>query len=343
MKKSFIIILSVLLIGAILFTNCQQAAVTGAKVHKSRGDYDKAIEQCEIAVETNPEDAEAYFVMGQCYGIKKMFREMNEAFTNALKYSQQRAPEIEQERLRYWIDLFNAGNSLTKQNKLNEAIVSYNLAIEIIPDKIEAYQNLGFSYIQSDNIQEALKAYSKASEIDPENLHVKNSIGALYYQDKEYTKAIEILEEVLAKADPQSQIYNEAIYNLAYCYDLMGDADKAIETYDSALKANPNDKDLIFNMGRLYFQQEKYEKAIEIFQQVLSINPEDFETNYFIGNSYGLMEKYEESIPYLEKASQIKPDDAATWNRLGIAYVRTGQPEKGKAAFDKEKELQGTQ
>lgn len=375
MKRTFIFIIVALIGGFILFTSCQQTAVTSAKLYLQQANYDAAIEQCKLAIEEMPNNAEAYFVLGQAYGKKKMYREMNEAFKNSLEFSQKHTPEIEQHRLKYWIDLFNSGVASIKQDQLNDAVEKFNLAIEIIPDRVDAYKNLAFAYTQKKDDPSAIQTYIKAIEIDSTDLEIKNYLGNLYYQNKEYEKAIKVLNEVTAKADPHSKEFSEALHSIAISYDLMGQSDKAIEAYENALKVAPEDVDLMFNMGRLYFMQENYEKAIESFQKVLEKDPDDFDSNLNIGNVYiniadslakeakatddkgklilsetEIAQKeslskgnFEKAIPYLEKATQIKSDNANAWTLLGIVYVRAGMAEKGKEAFDKADELKVTE
>jgi len=218
----------------------------------------------------------------------------------------------------------------------------------------------------------ATLTYRNAIKQDPNDLELKGFLGTLLYQTKKYEEAIEVLGEVLVNADPQSKEYNDALYNLAYSYDLMGRSDKAIEAYQTALSTAPNDKDLMFNMGRLYFMQNNFEKAIETFSAVIAMDPDDFDANLNVGNAYlsiadslsGESRKiddqgnsihpqtkidelesqskgfFEKAVPFLKKATEIKPDNINAWRMLGIAYVRIGDAEKGQEAFDKADELE---
>lgn len=254
---------------------------------------------------------------------------------------------------------------------MQEAVNKFKLAIEIMPDKINSYKNLAYAYTQLEQNDKAIETYLKAAEIDPSDMDIRNSIGVLYYQTEQYEKAVEALQVVIDNTDPISEAYTDALYNMAYAYDLMGESEKAIGAYKTALADNPNDKDLIFNMGRLFYMQDKYDQAIETFEQVLQIDPNDFEANINIGNAYVTMAEkmysdatatddrgnlllpeaesaqkqqeaiaiFHKSIPKLEKSTQLKPDNANAWQLLGVAYVRVGEIEKGQEAFDKAEQL----
>ena len=54
MKREFTILCVVLLGAILLFTQCQQTEITSAKVYMQQANYDKAIEQCKLAIEKVP-------------------------------------------------------------------------------------------------------------------------------------------------------------------------------------------------------------------------------------------------------------------------------------------------
>lgn len=372
MKRATILFAVLLLSASIIFIQCN-TELSSAKLAMQQQNYDKVIEDCNQALETSPNNPEVYFVLGQAYGHKKMYMEMNDAFAKSLENGQKYANEIEQHRLKYWIDVFNSGVNQIKQDKVAQAIDNFKFAIALMPDRIDAYKNLAYAYSQNDQDADAVDVYKAAIEQAPEDLEIKTFLGTLYYQTKQYDNAIEVLSGVLEKADPASKEYNDALYNIAYSYDLLGQSDKAIDMYNKALETTPNDKDLIFNMGRLYYMQDNYMGAIESFQRVLGIDSEDFDANLNIGNSYiqiaqtiadearaiddkgnpVLSEKeiaekeaesianFKKAIENLEKAVELKADNANAWQMLGVAYIRIGEGEKGKEAFDKSEALRG--
>jgi tetratricopeptide (TPR) repeat protein len=337
----FVGMMAVLLTTFFLITGCQNTAVTSAKVYMQQNNYDKAIEQCNIAISQNPNDAEAYFVLGKAYGTKGMYREMKDAFDKSLAISNSRAADIQSLKNRYWRELFNSGVSSYRQDQLDKAVDKFLLAIELIPDSTASYKNLGIVYSQMDKDSMAVQTYLKAIEIDPEDIKMKTVLGSLYYKNGEYENAIDIFQKVVEKADPNSKEYVDAMISMAFSYDFLGESDKAKNTYLSALEKVPNNKDIIFNLGRLNFMQKNYEEAIENFKKVLEADPEDFESYLNIGNAYLQLEKFKESIPFYQKAIEFKPDNANAWNNLGVAYVRAGDTEKGKEAFDKAESLRG--
>ena len=341
MKRTVLFILLLIAAGALLLTSCQSTAVTSAKVYMQQSNWDKAIEQCKLAVEMNPSDAEAYFVMGEAYNKKKMYLEANDALVKCSKLSPTpaRAAEIKNLRDNIWVSLFNQGVNHIKAGKIDDAVKSFDEAIAVEPQKLEAYKNKAYAYSQARNDSMAIVTYKSALAVDSTDNEILNFLGTLYYRTQKYDLAIETLQKVINNSDPGDKLYSEALLTIAYAYDLSGDSDKALATYESALEKDPNNKDLWFNLARLLFMQEKYDEAIDGFKKVLESDPNDFDTYMNIGNAYLKLEKFDEAVPYYEKAIELQPDNPNAWNNAGIAYVRSGQADKGKEAFAKADEL----
>jgi len=338
MKRHFII--TALLAAAVVFwSGCQQTAVTSAKVYIQQQNYEKAIEQAELAIQSNPNDAEAHYVAGQAYGYVGEFRKMNEAFNTSLELSPKRETEITYYKNKYYADLFNLGADAIRNNELDTAKEKYELCIDMIPDNGAAYTNLALVHTLLEEDSIAIELYKKAIALDPEDLNIQVTLGMIYYREKMYDEAIATFEDVLTKAEPGSENYNKSIYHIAYSYDLMGDRDKAIETYFAALETNPEDKDLLFNLGRLYFLQERLDDSIEMFKKVIELDPEDFESQLNVGQALIEGKKYAEAIPFYEKAVELNPDTYTGWYNLAICYIQVGEREKGVNAFARAEEL----
>lgn len=338
LKLAVAVLISAVL--GVFFCGCPNPDVEGAKVAiHNNNNPDRAIELTQKVITQDPQNAEAYFVMGEAYGMKGKYKEMNDAFNNSLKVSPKFTAKIEADKQKFWQNLFVAGVTSIKQNKLDLALEQFSLATEILPNRTEAYKNLAYTYSQLGNDSSAIDVYKKAVQIDTSDLDLQTSLGIFYYRVKDYDNAIKVLEPVMKKAEPGSKEYSDALYHLSYAYDLTDRSDKAIEMYKKALELAPGDKDLIFNLSRLYFIQEKYDKAIEGFNQILEENPDDFESNINVGNAYIKLEKWDKAIPYLKQSTELQPDNANAWDLLGVALVNAGQIEEGKNAFNKADQL----
>ncbi len=371
-RTAYAILISMIFVLSVSFIGCGNPLVSGAKVSIQQNNYDKAIEQCLQAIEQEPDNAEAYYVMGNAYFKKSMFKEMNDAFIKSLAIGDKFNDKIESHRELAWNKLFESGVTDINEAQYEKAAEKFEVATQIKPERVSAYNNLAYVYNQLDQPEKAKDTYIRALAVDSTDMEIKYYLGVLYYNTKNYEACIETMNEVLENTEPGSELYNNSIVTLAIAYDLSGNSDKAIETYDNALKVNPTDKDILFNKGRLYFLQKDYENAAKVWQRVIEIDPDDFEAHLNIANSYinvgdslkneqrnqndkmeyihteeeraelqeRYMEQYSKAIPLLEKAAQLQPENPNVWQVLGYVYYWSDPndkeaQEKSKNAFDK--------
>ncbi|MBN1465524.1 tetratricopeptide repeat protein [candidate division KSB1 bacterium] len=368
--KSRFTVLAIVLLGFIaLFFACQTKEVTSAKVYIQQDNWDKAIEQLEMAVSMYPNDAEAHYLLGEGMAQKQNWGRMNEMFETSLNLAPTFEAQIKNTRDKNWVSQFNGGVAKMNNNDVEGAIQNFTTAAAIDPARSEAYKTLGIAYARVDQLDKAKENFTKVLEFEPNNRDAINGLANIHFQLKEYDKVVE-LEKKTLEIDPQDR---DAIANLALAYDFLGNQEQAQQTYVEALKINPGDKDLTFNLARLHFLANEYDEAIALFNTLLADNPEDYDANKQVGNAYlsmadefrkTLVEKenagaevtqedreklnsfYTKAIPYLEKAVQIGEADAeidiesAIYNNLGVAYINVGDREKGELYFKKAEENQ---
>ena len=96
MMREYRWILAVMFCGmALLWAGCQNPALTGAKVYIQQQDWDNALVQLKIAVEQEPQNAEAHFLLGRAYSEKTMYPEMVKAFRTSLEAEHREDPRGE--------------------------------------------------------------------------------------------------------------------------------------------------------------------------------------------------------------------------------------------------------
>ncbi|MBN1996452.1 tetratricopeptide repeat protein [candidate division KSB1 bacterium] len=361
-KKYWMPVAIVLSVAVLVIIGCQSKEVTSAKVYIQQDNWDKAIEQLEMAVEMYPNDAEAHYLLGEGYATRGEWEKMNDMFEKSAAINMTFRPQIKNTRDKFWVTNFNSGVNRINGGDIAGAIRQFKTCVRIDPKRIDAYRNLAVTYLQADSLEQAKKTRFQILSIDEKHVESIHALANIFFQLKEYNQVVE-LEQKALKINPDD---GDAVANIALAYDYLGEKDKAIDQYVQALEKNPDDKDLIFNLARLNYMNNHYDEAIKLFNKIIEANPDDYDANLNVGNAYlsmgdnkrktlvdkenngekveqterdELIEFYNKAIPYLEKAVEIKGDDSNVWNNLGVAYVNVGDAEKGKAAFDKAEEL----
>ena len=121
-------------------------------------------------------------------------------------------------------------------------------------------------------------------------------------------------------------------------YNLLGiiftkrkDFDKALDTFQHALKIDPTSTPTRANIGNLYIALEKLDLAEKEFQQVLRIEPANADANFNLGLI--LLEKNlpAHAIPYFQR---VNPQTSASRFNLLRACLRAGRTAQGLKVAD---------
>tara|TARA_B100000508_G_C11465688_1_gene282147 strand:- start:1771 stop:2817 length:1047 start_codon:yes stop_codon:yes gene_type:complete len=133
------------------------------------GDHELALEYYENAKELRPNNLNAQ------YGIAKSYQDL-EKYDQAL----QEYRELERIDSTFYITYFNQGYiKQYHQHQLDSAVHFYNKLLEINPDYIHAWYQLGRTYFEQGRKSDAGRAYSRALQIDENYAPAKDAAEEL--------------------------------------------------------------------------------------------------------------------------------------------------------------------
>src|SRR5258708_19262815 len=145
-----------------------------------------------------------------------------------------------------------------------------------------------------------------------------------------YASAERGSEKVLAAPPNQTA----AMGNLGVVYQRTHRTEKAIAIYERALKVNPEDEGILLNLGLVYFKHEDYGQAMPFFERVVAVNASNRQGRQLLATCQAYLDQPELAINELEALRVVDPPNGGTLFPLGLAYLKTKQPEKAKAAFE---------
>jgi tetratricopeptide (TPR) repeat protein len=122
-----------------------------------------------------------------------------------------------------------------QQGKATAAIEQYRKVLAV--DEKNAFALNGLAYLLAENGQpdEAIKYAQKAKEVAPDNSDVDDTLGWTYFRKGMYALAVTHLEGATAK---QGTAVHK--YHLAMAYLKAGDPTRGRQTFEAALKMDPN-------------------------------------------------------------------------------------------------------
>lgn len=190
-------------------------------------------------------------------------------------------------------------------------------AIELDPEKTEAYKNLGLCEINLNNNSAALSAFQKAYDLDNKDATTVYYLACCTAQaDKQ--KAAKLFKEVI---DLRPE-YLDAYKNLAMIFVEMGQLDYSIETILKALEYPElkADYSLYYILATSYMLKKDYEKAIIYLKKALELSPEHLPIMNSLATCYMNTFDYDSAQEILLKAYELEPENALTAYNLGICH-----------------------
>ncbi|MER3435672.1 MAG: hypothetical protein C4288_20350, partial [Leptolyngbya sp. ERB_1_1] len=167
-------------------------------------------------------------------------------------------------------ECLDCGNALCRLERYEEAITSYDKAVEIKPDKHEAWNNRGVALSALGRKEEAITSYDKAVEIKPDYHKAWDNRGDVLVELERY-------EEALASYALAIEINPEYPFpwgSQGFALMQLRQLDAAHESYDQAILLNPNDTRAHYNKACCYGLQAQIDLAIATLQQAILLSSE---------------------------------------------------------------------
>ena len=253
------------------------------------------------------------------------------------------------------------GASLFAQNRQKEAINYYLKGISIYSDKFELYNNLGAIYKSVNDYDNALIFLKKSLSIK-ENIDAKINLAGILLSLNKIDEAIILNKEILE----ESKNNFIAIQNLGEAYRIKGSYDLAIEFFARSIKLKPLPS--TYNgLGVTYFEKNEPQKALESFNSAIKIDEnfieayinkielfhkqhnlnEAFKVSNFLlkkfpdnnlsyfnhAYTFDKMNDFENAISFYKKSININKLHAKSYNNLAVIYTKVYRVEEAEYLY----------
>ncbi|KAF7354943.1 Heat shock protein sti1 [Mycena sanguinolenta] len=244
-------------------------------VYFEQGEYDKAIEACEKAVEEGRSLRADYKLVAKAYGrIGSSFQKKGD-HASAIKYFQKsltehRTPDIlnklrDVERIKAdadkqaYIDPEKSavareeGNVQFKAGDFASAVKSYTESIKRDPSDARGYNNRAAAYMKLVALPEALKDVNEAIKTDPNFTKAYIRKSSILFAMRDYTKAIEAAQEA-REHDPENKHTREISEQEMKCQQALF-SQRGTETQEETLERAMRDPEVAQIMNDPVMQQ----------------------------------------------------------------------------------------
>jgi|GEM_PF-1491651 len=115
---------------------------------------------------------------------------------------------------------------------------------------------------------------------------------------------------------------NKLIIEKGYQFHKDGNLNEAKKCYEEALKAEPNNFNILILLGTLLGQKQSYEEALEKFDQAEEINNQNAELFYNRGIVLNAIQRFKEAISNYTIAINLKPDFSDAFLNRGYTKLQ---------------------
>ena len=224
------------------------------------GKSKEALKLCQKLYEDN-QTAYMQTRLGICY-------EKVEDYDNALsayKEAYDKDPEyhIVVRRLMYLYSYLS-----NSENDLDKCRTGIKYATEYIKltDAPEGYMERGNLYIDIYELDKAVDDCKKAIELDENLYYAYNNLGCALLKLRRIDEAIPILKHAIKMDEKKDHL---PFLNLAECYIVRHEYEKAIDTYKRMMKVFHNLNHYMEDVGKLYCKLKDYKKAIACYEHII--------------------------------------------------------------------------
>ncbi|MEW5700863.1 MAG: tetratricopeptide repeat protein [Candidatus Zixiibacteriota bacterium] len=172
---------------------------------------------------------------------------------------------------------FNRGVELTKAGKADSAIAAYEAAVKESPDYLQAHINAGALYYEKGRLGNAAAHLKAAVALDSTSADAYKNLALVHVQAGEFDTAATVLNR-LTTLDPKKGAVAWAA--LGQAKKKKGDVPGALDAYNKAIKADPNDYRTLYNIGNIHKDAGRFEDAIASYKKSIAANPKYIEAYY---------------------------------------------------------------
>lgn len=131
----------------------------------------------------------------------------------------------------------------------------------------------------------------------------------------------------------------ESWFNLGLKQVSAGEFDKAVASWEQALKINPNLSEAWHNRGSALGRLGKYKEAVESFQRALAIEPRNYQAWNDRAHALYQMQQWLEAVNSWDNAIKIMPGNHLFWYNRGCALEQLEDWDESIASYEKSLEI----
>ena len=227
-------------------------------------------------------------------------------------------------------DLYKRGDTLLELKRYDDALTSYNRAVELRPEYAAAWHGKGNTLLALKRYEEARNAYDKAIQIQPDYAEAWIGRGNALDALQQYKEAINSFDRALEFKSDSLEAWNSK----GNVQIKLQKYSEAIASFDKAIELQPKYSPTWNNRGWALHNLRQYEEAVKSYDKAVEYQPDFPQAWYQRGNALINLQKYQEAVDSYDKAVQFQPNFSKAWYSQGSALINLRQYEQAFTSFD---------
>ena len=307
------------------------AATTAAALHEaavrhfSAGQYLEAQLCCRQALEREADNAETLHLIGLIALQARQYDHAVEWISRAIR---------QQPKADY---LTSLGTALQRQGRRNDALLTFDKAVQLKPDDAGLWRNLGSALADAGRLSEAALSFQHALKLDPCLWDAAFRAGFLLHHEGRSEEALELFK-LHEKMPPES---NLALQMRALAMYIEGRFEQGLADITRAWERDPANAGLCNQLGVFLQRLHREAEALPWFDRALALQPG------FVGalrnKAFALtnLHRFEEALAGYDEIKALDPDDAKTDFDASLIELLIGNFEAGFARREARSKLAG--
>lgn len=263
-------------------------------------------------------------------------------------------PLSAKEKARLADEIHRKGLIVYDKEKYKDAIALWLIEVELAPERVRPYRNIGLTYRKLGDLDTAQKYHEQALKIDPKFGRTYYSLGLVYYDREDYKKAIGLFLKAIKLKYYSADVY----YSLGQAYRILENYRKSIKAYKKVVKLNHKYPGVHYALGESYRLQGKLEIAKREFKRENSkdskwkkwskialleidteIDPADVDAFFDLGMLYNESsgkEYFEKAFKTFKRVAELDPSYSGVHYQLGKIYEKKDDVSKAEKEYIKE-------
>lgn len=282
------------------------------------GDYQKAVEVSELAIQRNPEVAAAfeetlgnmYLKLGRLDKAVEYFKKIAErgqqslAFNNVGVTYQHMLGALRQQRQTMSEEEFTS----RQRELLKNASEAFQKSLSADPEFLWALHSFIYVEFEAGN-GDRIRQEAEAKLAEGEDFKSLYTVAMVYFLQNRFPEALPYFERAANKAQ-RIEGHKLFFYQFGYTLERTGALDRAIEQYTMAVRLDPIFLEAYYNMALVHVRRNDLDAAVLTFKEALRCDPIHTLTHLELAKVYVRQAKTSQAREHLQAVLSREPGNA---------------------------------